>query len=87
MRITCEETQAICDKGQYKKTNFFERIKLSFHHLACKKCKDYSTQNTFLSLLLNKCTSIEQTNKKCLSKEEKEDLQMNVEKELQTNPK
>lgn len=83
MKITCKEAQTICDKGQYEEANFFEQLKLSIHHLYCKKCRKYSKQNAFLSLLLKKCDSLEKLTEKCLSKEEKENLQINVEKEIQ----
>ena len=87
MKITCKEAQTLCDKGQYKETNFIEKVKLTIHHFVCKKCKEYSTQNVFLSLLLKKCKDVDQLTNQCLSKEEKVELQNKVEKELQTNTK
>ena len=71
MKLSCDEATAICDKSQYNEASFFEKIKLMFHLLVCKKCGMYSKQNGVLTKCYEKQQLFEKQKKCCLSQEEK----------------
>jgi len=79
--IDCDEATTICDKNQYKEATFWEKLKLSFHLLICKKCGLYSKQNTTVTKVCNqhlhKCETEHH-----LSENEKAVLQTEVIKKL-----
>ena len=79
--IDCDEATAICDKNQYGEATIYDKIRLNFHLLACKYCKAYTKQNSLMSQLfgkhLNPCDGSEK-----LTKEEKLQLENNLQKEL-----
>lgn len=49
LKISCDEAALICSKSQYKESSFLEKVKLNFHILFCKYCKEYVKQNSLLS--------------------------------------
>lgn len=51
--INCDEATKICNKNQYKEATFFEKIKLRFHLLLCKYCKQFSKQNSLVTKACN----------------------------------
>jgi len=75
--INCDEATAICNKNQYKEASLWEKVRLGLHLFICKKCGQYSKQNTTLSKVcdkhLHKCDS-----ERKLTNKEKEALQKNV---------
>lgn len=77
--ISCEEAQHICDKAQYKEANLWERLKLSIHLLACKVCKEYTSNN---GKLTNLCGKVKNNT---LDKEVKSEMQEKIEDLLHQN--
>ncbi len=81
-KINCDEATAICDKNQYGEASFYDKIRLNFHLLMCKFCMSYTKQNNIMSQIFGKhlgtCQDPEH-----LSKEEKEELDKNLHKELE----
>ncbi len=75
--INCDEATTICNKNQYKEASLWEKVRLSIHLFICKKCGQYSKQNTTLTKVcdkhLHKC---EKEHK--FSEKEKEVLQKKV---------
>ena len=64
--LKCNEAAALCTKKEYEECSFAEKLKLRFHLLLCKTCKEYSKKNTKLSRLFKKanfqfCSSEEKT--------------------------
>ena len=52
--INCDEATAICNKNQYKEATLWEKIRLGIHLFICKKCGQYSKQNTILTKACDK---------------------------------
>jgi len=75
MKISCDEATKICDKNQYGEASLWDKVKINFHLLLCKKCGLYSKQNT----ILTKCYEIHKNASNiashCLSKEDKKHLE------------
>jgi len=80
--ISCDEATTICDKNQYKEASVYDKIKLNFHLLMCKYCLKYTKQNSIMTQIFGKhlgpCNESEH-----LSKDEKEELDKNLHKELE----
>ncbi|MCK0130302.1 hypothetical protein MWU59_02205 [Flavobacteriaceae bacterium F08102] len=57
--INCEEATTLCCKNQHKEASFYDKIRLGFHVFLCKRCREFSKQNTLLTkifgLHLKKC--------------------------------
>ncbi len=47
--INCNEASSICNKNQYCKTSFLDKLKLGIHNFLCKRCKLYSEQNELMT--------------------------------------
>ncbi len=47
--MKCEEAGHVCDKNQYKETNFMERVRLVIHLIYCSACRKYSFKNNKLT--------------------------------------
>lgn len=81
LKITCDEATAICDKSQYGEASLTEKLQLNIHLILCKYCKKYTKQNNLMTQIFGKhLTPCEGSEK--LSKEEKLDLEKELEKEL-----
>ena len=81
--ISCDEATAICDKNQYSEATILEKIKLNIHFIRCKFCKLYTKQNTYLTRLLGIYSKDAHCGKeKCLTEEEKSELQKEVDKRI-----
>ncbi len=50
--VSCEEANHLCDKGQYRESSFWEKVKLNMHILYCKVCRKYSMNNGKLTKLV-----------------------------------
>ena len=74
--IACEEANHNCDKSQYNEATFWEKIKLTFHLIYCRECREYSKNNAKLTKLVND-PKID-----CLKPEEKENIKSCFKKEL-----
>ncbi|WP_199240679.1 hypothetical protein KFZ70_07690 [Tamlana fucoidanivorans] len=74
--IPCNEANHVCDKSQYKNASFWEKIKLSFHLIYCRACKDYSSNNKKLS------QAIDKSNIDCLDPKCKKAMKKELEKAL-----
>lgn len=79
--INCDEATAICDKSQYGEASLSEKISLNIHLIICKYCKQYTKQNGLMSQIFGKYLSPCDESEK-LSKEEKAELEKNLQKEL-----
>lgn len=73
MKITCGQAADICNRSQYKESNFWERLKLRLHMAQCKTCKSYSRRNAKLTSLCDKAGLC------CLSEEDKKGMRRNLE--------
>jgi len=81
LKITCDEATAICDKSQYGEASLTEKLQLNIHLILCKYCKKYTKQNNLMTQIFGKhLTPCEGSEK--LSKEEKLDLEKELEKEM-----
>lgn len=74
--IACEEANHNCDKSQYNEATLWEKIKLNFHLIYCRACREYSKNNQKLTKL------VKNTKLDCLKPEEKEKIKSCFEKEL-----
>jgi len=79
--INCDEATAICDKSQYGEASLSEKISLNIHLIICKYCKQYTKQNGLMSQIFGKYLSPCDESEK-LSKEEKAELEKNLQKEI-----
>ena len=77
--MSCDKALHTCDKTQYNEASLWEKLKLSIHLLYCKACRKYSANNGKLTELINK------PEVDCLIKPEKEKLQENLKKELESH--
>lgn len=50
--VSCEDANHFCDKGQYKESTFWEKVKLNIHLIYCKACRKYSANNNKLTKLV-----------------------------------
>jgi len=53
LKTECHEANHICDKNQYNEASFLEKIKLSFHLIYCRACRNYSARNGKLTKAMN----------------------------------
>ena len=79
--INCDEATAICDISQYGEASLSEKISLNIHLIICKYCKQYTKQNGLMSQIFGKYLSPCDESEK-LSKEEKTELEKNLQKEI-----
>ena len=77
--ISCDKATHTCDKTQYNEATLWEKIKLSLHLFYCKVCRKYSANNGKLTTLVHK------PEVDCLKNCEKETLQANFQKELESH--
>ncbi|MBT8318222.1 MAG: hypothetical protein HKP59_11420 [Lutibacter sp.] len=82
MKISCDKATKICDKQQYKEASLWEKAQLNLHLFLCKKCGLYSKQNVVLTKCYNKYKNVENRNTKCLSKEDKNQLENKLKAKL-----
>ncbi|OAD46431.1 hypothetical protein [Polaribacter atrinae] len=80
LKITCDEATTICDKSQYGAATLGEKVKLSIHFLRCKICSLYTKQNNTLTKVYKGHAKSCKTTNRCLSKEEKEALKIELNK-------
>tara|TARA_R100000988_G_scaffold76578_2_gene40841 strand:- start:28 stop:273 length:246 start_codon:yes stop_codon:yes gene_type:complete len=52
--LKCEDANIICDKNQYKEASFWDSVKLNFHLVYCKLCRQYTMRNKRLTKLFKK---------------------------------
>ncbi|MET2986249.1 hypothetical protein [Aureibaculum conchae] len=83
--ISCDEATTICNKSQYKEASFWEIIKLKIHVFSCKICGRYSKQNATLTKVCDKHLNKTESERK-LCEEEKEAIQTEVVKKINSNP-
>ncbi len=83
LKITCDQATTICDKSQYGESTIGDKIKLQIHFISCKVCTLYMKQNILLTKLYKAKAKTDQTKQHsyCMSKEEKEMLRKNLEKQ------
>ncbi len=74
MKLTCDEATAICDKNQYNEASLWEKIRLGFHLILCKRCGLYSKQNKVMSTCYQKLKDAECRKIPILNQEEKESM-------------
>ncbi len=74
--ISCSESIQCCDRAQYDEANIFEKIKIYIHIAICKPCRDYTNKNVKLTRL------IKESNLKACTKEEKENWEQKIDKEI-----
>ncbi|PTM08305.1 MAG: hypothetical protein DA407_08335 [Bacteroidetes bacterium] len=77
--ISCDQAAHTCDKTQYNEATLWEKIKLTLHLFYCKVCRKYSANNGKLTELVHK------PEVDCLKNTEKEKLQDNLKKQLESN--
>lgn len=82
IKISCDEATTICDKKQYGEASFSDKVKLTFHMLLCKICKCYSGQNNIMTKVYKAYSDDKCDKEKCLSKEEKQELEKNVKEKI-----
>lgn len=78
--LTCEESEKLCDKHQYDKADRWDSIKLRFHLLVCKCCRDYSNNTQKLS----EC--IKSAKIQYLDEVQKKSLRSKLEQHLSNHP-
>ncbi len=49
IKLECHEANHICDKNQYKEASFWEKVKLTFHLIYCRACREYTARNNKLT--------------------------------------
>ena len=72
----CNEANHVCDKSQYKEASLIEKIKLNIHLIYCSYCRKYSKNNAKLTKCINN------SDVDCLEDVVKEDMKVNLNKEL-----
>lgn len=77
--MSCDEAVNTCDKAQYAEVSLWGKIKHTIHLIYCKACRKYSSNNSKLTKLTSK------PEVDCLKNCEKEKLQENFKKELESN--
>ncbi|MEZ4875818.1 MAG: hypothetical protein R2793_10315 [Flavobacteriaceae bacterium] len=77
-KITCDESNHICDKSQYKEASLWEKIKLNIHLLYCDFCRKYTANNQRLTKNVQKARlkTLSPSSKKIM----KEKLRQEIEK-------
>ncbi|MEW7280646.1 hypothetical protein ABW636_18815 [Aquimarina sp. 2201CG1-2-11] len=68
--VSCSEANHFCDKGQYKESTFWEKVRLNIHLIYCKACRKYSSNNGKLTKLVKnpKVISITPSDKEAMKK-------------------
>jgi len=84
LMISCDEATTICDKNQYKEASVLDKIRLTFHLLVCKYCRDYSKQNSTMTALFRKLVTSSK-DASGLSAEEKKKLEESIAKAMKGN--
>lgn len=84
MMISCDEATTICDKNQYKEASVVDKIRLTFHLLVCKYCRDYSKQNSTMTALFQNLVASSK-NAAGLATEEKKKLEESIAKAMKGN--
>ena len=79
--ISCEEATEICNKNQYKEASLWEKVRLRIHLFICKKCGQYSKQNTILTQVCEKHLQCDSEEHK-LTEHDKEVLQHKIEDKI-----
>lgn len=74
--IECIEANHVCDKSQYKEASFWEKLKLNFHLLYCKYCREYTKNNQKLTKTVKKANVV------CMDENTKKKMEKTVQKEL-----
>jgi len=76
IKLECQEANYLCDKNQYKETNFLERVKLIIHLIYCKACRKYTKKNVKLTKLINnpKVETLENSQKECIKESLEKEL-------------
>ncbi len=82
LKITCDQATAICDKGQYGESTFFEKFQLNIHFLSCKICAAYTKQNTKMSKIFKMKAADCKEHSHCLSTADKEMFKKELEEVL-----
>lgn len=77
--LKCNETVHVCDKCQYEEASFFEKLKMKIHHLLCKCCRDYSSNNSKLT------KSIKSAKIESFPSQKKELLKTKIKQEMDAN--
>ncbi|MEQ3655015.1 MAG: hypothetical protein ABNH00_04045 [Dokdonia sp.] len=76
IKLECHEANHICDKGQYKESTFWEKVKLNIHLIYCSACRKYTANNTKLT------KAIKSPKVKTVSAQEKEALKEKLAQQL-----
>ena len=75
-KITCNESNHICDKSQYREAPFWEKLKLNIHLLYCKFCREYTANNQKLT------KTVKEAHLKTFPKTKKEALKEKLHQEM-----
>jgi hypothetical protein len=68
----CKRNGHYCDKSQYGELGFWEKLKMQYHLLFCKSCREYRKKNKRLT------KAIEKSGISTLSQEEREELKTHL---------
>lgn len=52
--LNCEDAASYCNKAEYNEASISDKVKLKFHLIFCKPCKEYNHKNHKLTQLLKK---------------------------------
>lgn len=74
--LECTEANHVCDKSQYKESSFWEKLKLNFHLIYCKHCRNYTKNNQKLTKAIKKSKIA------CMDKTSKKEINETIKKEL-----
>ena len=85
MKLSCDEATKICDKVQYGEASLWEKIKLNFHLLFCKKCGLYTKQNRIMTACYKVHEGFESNKKHCLNEDEKKLLEKELNAKIKTS--
>ncbi len=71
--MPCEEANHTCDKTQYKEASLWEKVKLNFHLIYCRACREYTSTNSKLTKIVSK------SKLECLDSDCKEKMKKDLE--------
>lgn len=81
--ISCDKATTICDKNQYGEAIFIDKLKLIFHFMICKICKQYTKQNNIMTQIFSSYTKDKcSEQQKCMSAKEKQEMEECVKKKM-----
>ena len=79
MLINCTQAAEICNKAQYHEANGWQIMKLKFHHVYCRKCKNHAVKNGKLTTLCSRADL------KCMDDKKKKKLKDKIKENIETH--